>query len=114
MKHTPPNADLSALATLLASWLHDGFLKGDCEVWSAYWAGKRAEKPRNRTGLGQPRKDSDFHVFSEALACVKFGWEARAAYHTERVERRMKKTPVLEKFPLAARVGVPQVRTGKE
>lgn len=105
---------LSALATLLASWLHPSTLQDDCIALEQYWKGERHEKPVAYSKLGVPRKDSDFHVFSEALACVRYGWEGKADQHTERVKRRMKNTPILIKFPLAARVGVPQVRDGKE
>ena len=113
MKNIPPDPALSALATALSEWVADKYLKGDCDVWAEYWAGTREEKPTSRTNMGVPRKDSDFHVFSDALACVKMGWASKAEFHSERVFRRMRANPVLDKFPTAARVGVPQVRDGK-
>lgn len=108
--HTSPS--LAFLAFTLSTWA-DGDKAAYCQAWAAYWGGT-GDKPGKGPKLGQPVKDSDGFIFSEALACVKFGWEGKAAAHLERVVRRMKATPVLTKFPLAVSVGTPQVRTGRE
>jgi len=113
MKNLPPNPALAELAQTLADWVSEEALKSQCAQWAAYWIGER-EKPTGKTGYGQPLKDSDFHVFSDALACVKMGWASKSEFHAERVARRTRANPVLDKFPTAARVGVPQVRDGKE
>lgn len=102
---------LARLADLLASWV-DGERREYCLSWAAYHRGN-GEKP-GKPGDGVPRKDSDFYVYSEALACVRFGWASKAHLHEERIERCMRRTPKLEKFPLAVRVGVPQPWDGKE
>ena len=113
MRRTPPSHALSELAALLSVWVAPSELQADCSAWAAYWKGE-GDKPGKGPANGVPLKDSDYHVFSEALACVKFGWERKADAHLERVNRRMKSTPVLTRFPLAARVGTPQPRAGKE
>lgn len=113
MKTTPPNARLASLANLLATWPDREDLRQSCLEWEAYWRGKSSEKPAPvKTGVAF--RDSDYHVFCEAFACVRFGWASKAHLHTERTERRMRQTPVLTRYPLAARVGTPQVRDGKE
>jgi len=112
MHRTTTSDDLSRLAALLSTWV-EGERAEYCKAWAEYWKSETAEKPGKGVGVGTPRKDSDYHVYSEALACVTFGWEGRASLHIERVQRRMRTTPVLRKFPLAARAGVPQVRDGK-
>jgi hypothetical protein len=108
----PPCYSLEILAAALSAWV-EGEHAAYCKDWATYWEGK-GEKPGKGPAIGQPLKDSDAHVYSEALACVKFGWKGRAHAHLERVKRRMKTTPLLTKFPLAARVGVPQVWDGKQ
>lgn len=102
---------LARLADLLSTWV-DGERREYCLMWAAYHRGN-GEKP-GKPGDGVPRKDSDFYVYSEALACVRFGWASKAHLHEERIERCMRRTPKLEKFPLAVRVGVPQPWDGKE
>ena len=113
MKRTPPNHALAELAARLSAWVVPGELQAYCSAWAAYWNGE-CEKPGKGPANGQPLKDSAFDVYCNALACVKFGWEDKADSHLKRVNLRMKSTPVLRKFPLAARVGTPQVRDGKE
>ena len=103
---------LQFLAFTLSTWV-EGERAAYCQAWAAYYGGT-GDKPGKGPANGQPRKDSDFFVFCEALAAVKFGWERKAAAHIERVERRMRQTPVLVKFPLALAVNVPQVRDGKQ
>ena len=106
------SSSLQYLAFTLSTWV-EGERAAYCQAWAAYYGGT-GERPGKGPANGQPRKDSDFFVFCEALAAVKFGWERKAAAHIERVERRMRQTPVLVKFPLAAAVNVPQVRDGKQ
>ena len=113
MKRTPPNHALAELAALLSAWVVPVELKADCRAWAAYWKGE-GDKPGKGPANGQPLKDSAFDVYCNALACVKFGWEDKADSHLKRVNMRMKNTPVLTRFPLAVRVGTPQVRDGKE
>lgn len=108
------SVDLARLANILSTWVEVGSEHYEyCRAWADYWIGDR-EMPGKGIATGTPRKDSDFHVYSDALACVTFGWSGRVSYHIERVQRRMRENPLLDKFPLAARVGVPQVREGKE
>lgn len=108
--HTSPS--LALLAFTLSTWV-EGEHAPYCQAWAAYWGGT-GDKPGKGPKIGQCRRDSDAYVYSEALACVVYGWEGKAAAHLARVQRRMKETPVLVKFPLAASVGTPQVRTGRE
>lgn len=111
MQHQSPS--LAFLAFTLSTWV-EGERAAYCQAWAAYWGGTGNKPGKLDAGGGVPRKDSDYHVFSDALACVKFGWEGKAAAHLARVQMRMKATPLLNKFPVAARVGTPQPRDGKE
>jgi len=113
MKITPPNPALASLASTLSKWVADERLAALCAEWSQYWAGTCPHKPEGNTGKGMPQKDSDFHVFSECLACVKMGWAGKSEFHAERLFRRMKSSPVLDKFPTRPDFNIPQVRDGK-
>lgn len=109
---THQSTPLAFLAFRLSQWV-EGERADYCKAWAAYYAGE-GDKPGRGPANGVPLKDSAFDVYCNALACVKFGWEDKANSHLERVNRRIKSTPVLTRFPLAARVGTPQPRVGKE
>ena len=111
MKQHPSSA-LAFLAFTLSTWV-DGERAEYCQQWATYWQ-SGGEKPGKGPVLGTMRKDSDAFVFGEALACVRYGWESKAASHLARVQRRMKATPALVRFTLAAYVGAPQVRDGRQ
>lgn len=112
MSRPTTSTALAYLAFRLSQWV-DGERAEYCQQWAAYWQSGEG-KPSKGPHCGQPLKDSDFFVFCEALAVVKFGWISKAEIHLQRVNRRMSATPVLTRFPLAARVGAPQVRDGKQ
>ena len=108
------SASLAFLAFRLSQWV-EGERAEHCLAWAKYYSSEvEMEKPGRGPSNGVPLKDSAFDVYCNALACVKFGWEDKADSHLKRVNMRMKNTPVLRKFPLAVRVGTPQVRVGKE
>lgn len=113
MAISPPNKSLSELASTLSKWVADERIGALCAEWSAYWAGERPEKPEGKIGLGVPRKDSDFQAFSDAFFCVKMGLASRSEFHAERVFRKMRTGPVLDKFPTQPVFNVPQARDGK-
>ena len=102
---------LSSLASLLSTWV-DGERSEYCLAWAKYYK-EGGEKP-GKSGDKPAFKDSDYFVYQEALACVRFGWASKAHLHAERVDRCMRRTPKLTKFLLAARTYVPQPWDGKE
>lgn len=101
---------LSSLASLLSTWV-DGERSEYCLAWAKYYK-EGGEKP-GKPGDGVPRKDSDFWVYCLALECVRFGWASKAHLHAERVERCMRRTPKLEKFPAGRVWSIPQPWDGK-
>lgn len=105
------NQQLAHLASVLSTWV-DGELAAYAMQWAAYRAGT-GEKPGRGPYMGNPMKDSDYWVFTEALACVRFGWASKAEAHLGRVELRMKSNPKIARFMVVPAAVIPQVRTGK-
>ena len=101
---------LSSLASLLSTWV-DGERSEYCLAWAKYYK-EGGEKP-GKSGDKPALKDSDYFVYQESLACVRFGWASKAHLHAERVERRMRQTPKLEKFPAGRVWSIPQPWGGK-
>jgi hypothetical protein len=112
MKKLPPQPNCTALAAHIAGWLEESPIQAECYAWYLYWSGE-GFKPETLVKVPTPLKDSDFFVFVNALNCVRYGWESLADGHINKVLIRQKATPVLNRFPVAVRVALPQVRDGK-
>ena len=105
------NKQLAHLAAVLSTWV-DGELADYAMQWAAYRAGT-GDNPGRGPYIGNPMKDSDYYVFTEALACVRFGWAGKAEAHLARVGLRMKYHPKITHFMIVPAAVIPQVRTGK-
>ena len=107
---TTQSSALANLAVLLSIWV-EGDRREYCLSWARYYR-EGGEKP-GKSGDKPALKDSDYFVYQEALECVRFGWSSIAHQHAERVERRMRQTPKLEKFPAGRVWSIPQPWDGK-
>jgi hypothetical protein len=106
------NTNLAHLAYVLSTWV-DGDLSTYAIAWASYRAGT-GELPGPGPSIGNPVRDSDYWVFTEAMACVRFGWAGKAEAHLNRVEFRMKYTPKITRFSIVPIPVIPQVRTGRD